>query len=160
MNSYWSISKFCSLLWETPFPKILDDLFSVVYYQINVYQYKLLLIQKQSSEGISENSQENNCVGVSLLIKLQGWRVSNFIKEDTPTQVFSCGFCKIFKNIFFDRQIFLVNSFDSHTKLADLWRRNVTIKIVFLKTHKNETSWTEIIYMSFNIRIWYQYYII
>ena len=42
---------------------------------------------------ISQNSQENICVGVSFLIK--------FIKKETPTQVFSCEFCEIFNNAFF-----------------------------------------------------------
>ena len=29
--------------------------------------------------------------------------VCNFIKKDTPTQVFSCEFCEIFKSTFFYR---------------------------------------------------------
>ena len=38
-------------------------------------------------------------VPVSFLIKLQA--ACNFIKKDTLTQVFSCEFCEISKNIFF-----------------------------------------------------------
>ena len=47
----------------------------------------------------SQNSQENTCARVPFLIKLQ---VSscNFIKKETPGQVFSCEFCEIFKNTF------------------------------------------------------------
>ena len=54
---------------------------------------------------MSQNLQENTCARVSLLIKLQAW--GNFIAglrqlylKKTLTQVFSCEFCKIFKNIF------------------------------------------------------------
>ena len=36
----------------------------------------------------------------SLLIKLLGLQVCNFIKE-SPTQVFSCEYFQIFKNTFF-----------------------------------------------------------
>ena len=44
---------------------------------------------------ISQNSQENTCVRVSFLIKVQAF------KEETLTQVFSCEFCEISKNTFF-----------------------------------------------------------
>ena len=48
---------------------------------------------------ISQNSQENTYAGVSLLIK---WQASacNFIKKETLSQVFFCGFCECFKNTF------------------------------------------------------------
>ena len=39
---------------------------------------------------ISQNSQESTCARVSFLI--------NFIKKETLVHVFSCEFCKIFKN--------------------------------------------------------------
>ena len=41
-----------------------------------------------------QNSQKNTCAKVSFLIKLQAY---NF-KKETLAQVFSCEFCKIFKN--------------------------------------------------------------
>ena len=44
---------------------------------------------------ILQNSQENTCVRVSFLIKLQ------VLKKETLTQVFSCEFCEISKNTFF-----------------------------------------------------------
>ena len=53
------------------------------------------------SVEISRNSQESKCVRVSFLIKLQ--KVCNFIKKETLTQVFSCKFCEISKNTFFNR---------------------------------------------------------
>ena len=46
---------------------------------------------------ILQNSQDNICVGVPFLKKL------NFINEETPTQVFSCEFWEIFMNSFFYR---------------------------------------------------------
>ena len=42
---------------------------------------------------ISENSQENTCARVSFLS-------CNFIKKETLTQMFSCEFSEISKNIF------------------------------------------------------------
>ena len=44
---------------------------------------------------ISQNSQENNCVRVSFLIKLQAK------KKETLAQALSCEFCEISKNNFF-----------------------------------------------------------
>ena len=44
---------------------------------------------------ISQNWQENNCVRVSFLLKLQASACS-FIKKETLAQLFSCEFCKIF----------------------------------------------------------------
>ena len=49
---------------------------------------------------ISQNSKENTCSRVSILIELQA-EVYNFIKKETLAQVFSCEFCEIFKNTFF-----------------------------------------------------------
>ena len=42
---------------------------------------------------ISQISQENTCTRVSFLIKLPA-----FIKKENLAQVFSCEFCKVFKN--------------------------------------------------------------
>ena len=47
-----------------------------------------------------QNLQGNTFVGVSFLIKLQA-PACNFIKNETPTKVFSYEFCKIFKNTLF-----------------------------------------------------------
>ena len=48
---------------------------------------------------ISQNSQENTCPKVSVLIKLQAERPATLLKKRLP-QVFSCEFCKIPKNTF------------------------------------------------------------
>ena len=47
---------------------------------------------------ISQNSQENTCVRVSFLMKLQA---CNFIKKETLAQMFSCEFREITKNTLF-----------------------------------------------------------
>ena len=54
---------------------------------------------KQVLLEISQNSRENTCAKVCFLIKLQA-EICNFIKTEILAQVFSCEFCKIFKNIF------------------------------------------------------------
>ena len=48
-----------------------------------------------------QNAQENTCVGVCFSLKMQAY----FIEKDTPTQVFSCEFCDIFKHIFFNKHL-------------------------------------------------------
>ena len=54
---------------------------------------------------ISKNSQENTCVSVSFLIKLQAWDLgpATLLKKETLAQVFSCEICEISKNTFFHR---------------------------------------------------------
>ena len=70
--------------------------------------YRPFDLQKKSSRGalvfleISQNSQENTYAKVYFLIKLKA-EACNFIKKETLTQVFSCGFCKISKQTFFCR---------------------------------------------------------
>ena len=51
---------------------------------------------------ILQNPQENTCARVSFLIKFQTLFLQLYLKTDS-TQVFACGFCKIFKNTFFYR---------------------------------------------------------
>ena len=53
---------------------------------------------------ISQNSQEKTCAKVSLLIKLQA-SACNYIKKETPAQMFSCELCEIIKNIFFTEHL-------------------------------------------------------
>ena len=50
---------------------------------------------------ISQNSQENTCVGVSFLMKSYRPEACKFVKKETPTQVLSFEFCEVFKNTFF-----------------------------------------------------------
>ena len=37
--------------------------------------------------------------------KFAGLSAYNFIKKETPTQVFSCKYCKIFKSTFFEEHL-------------------------------------------------------
>ena len=46
---------------------------------------------------VLQNSQENTCASVSLLVKLHP-QACNFIKNETLAQVFSCEFWDICKN--------------------------------------------------------------
>ena len=57
---------------------------------------------KKLSLEISQISQENAFARVSFLIKLQA-KTCNFIRKETQAQMFSCEFCKNFKNTFFHR---------------------------------------------------------
>ena len=51
---------------------------------------------------MSQNSQDNNtCANDLILMKLQSTEF-NFIKKEIPAQMFSCEFCKIFLNDFFN----------------------------------------------------------
>ena len=61
---------------------------------------------------ISQISQENTCVRVSFLIKLQasGLHASNFVKNETLAHVFSCEFCEISKNTFYTEHLWTTAS--------------------------------------------------
>ena len=63
------------------------------------YSIKNLLLK------ISQYLQENTCVGVSFFKKVTGLRPCNFIKKETPTRVFSCKICEIFKNTYFEEHL-------------------------------------------------------
>ena len=84
---------------------------------------------------ISQNSQENTCVRVSFLIKLQT-QACNFIKKETLLQVFSCEFCEICKNNFFYRT-HLVAASEIYVKLTDRLQRFI---LVLNKNHFYERN--------------------
>ena len=46
---------------------------------------------------IAQNSQENNCAGISFSY--------DFNKNEALSQVISCKFCELFKNIFFTERL-------------------------------------------------------
>ena len=52
---------------------------------------------------ISQNSQKGTDFEVFFLIA--GLRPATLLKKDTLTQVFSCEFCKFFKNTFFTEHV-------------------------------------------------------
>ena len=52
--------------------------------------------------AFSQYSQKNAFVGVSFNT-VAGLQACNSIKKESPPQVFSCEYCKIFKNSFFYR---------------------------------------------------------
>ena len=49
---------------------------------------------------ISQNSQENNCIGV-FFNKLAGLRSATLLKKEIPTKYFSCKFVKFLRTAFF-----------------------------------------------------------
>ena len=49
---------------------------------------------------ISQNSQENTCVGLAFLLKSQTWGLQLY-KYGTPTQMFDFEFGEIFNSLFF-----------------------------------------------------------
>ena len=71
--------------------------------ECTIYWNAFKYFTKKQPPGVflkfSHNSQENNCVKVSFLINLQalGLRPATVLKN-TPTQVFSRGFCEFFTN--------------------------------------------------------------
>ena len=69
-------------------------------FPVRVFNFNLIL-------KISQNSRENTCGRDSFLIKLM---VCNFIKKESPAQVFSCGFCEISKNTFLYRTLLVAAS--------------------------------------------------
>ena len=50
-----------------------------------------------------QNSKENICAGVSFSVGAGA--ASDFIKKETPVEVFSCEFCEIFKNALFTEDL-------------------------------------------------------
>ena len=48
----------------------------------------------------------------SLFNKAVGFQACNFIKKDTPTQVFSCEYCKIKKSTYFEKHLQVAASGD------------------------------------------------
>ena len=51
---------------------------------------------------ILQNSQENICIQIYFLIKLEVMLIHNFIKNEALMQVFACELRKICKNIIFE----------------------------------------------------------
>ena len=56
-----------------------------------------------------QNSQENTCARVSLLIKFLA-EACSFIKKKTQAQMFSCEFWEISKNTFFTEHLWATAS--------------------------------------------------
>ena len=70
------------------------------------------VLWKKAFLKISQNSQENTWARVYFLIKLQVARVEacNFIKKETPAQVFSCDFVKVSMKTFFTEHLWMTAS--------------------------------------------------
>ena len=74
--------------------------------------------------------QENTCVGFSFLIKFQALCLQYYSRE-TPTQVFSCEYCKIFKNSFFHRTSLMASAAPGVIRdleiMLSIYKLNMTI---------------------------------
>ena len=91
-----------------------------VFYEkgVNIFQLKWLILEEAVAQmcsmkkvflEISQNSQENTCARVSILIKLQALPTT-FLKKRLWHRCFFCEFCKISKNTFFYRTPLVVAS--------------------------------------------------
>ena len=61
-------------------------------------------VKKKLFLQILQFSRESTCVGVSFLIKLLAFRPATLLKK-TPIQVFSCEYCEIFQNTYFEKHL-------------------------------------------------------
>ena len=64
-----------------------------------------MFCQKKTFLKTPQNSQENTCATITFWLKLQAWGI-----KKTLAQVFSCEFCEIFKNSFFNRTALVATS--------------------------------------------------
>ena len=83
------------------FSHTLNDLHTLDKFSFTFRSSRSQIIIKIGVLKVSQYSQENTCVRVSI-DNAAGLQPCNFIKE-TQTQVFSCEYCEIFKNSFFYR---------------------------------------------------------
>ena len=86
---------------------------------------------------ISQNSQENTSARVSEASSC------NFIKKETKTQVFSCEFCEISKNIFFTEHLWWLLLCILQGKVELSSQNTFTIKVIskFIKVKNCGTYW-------------------
>ena len=78
-------------------------------HQFFLHNYRYCYNKKQPSGGvlqkgvlqISHNSQENTCPKDLILMKLQIYKVNNFIKKRIPAHIFCCKFYEISHNTHF-----------------------------------------------------------
>ena len=67
------------------------------------------VLQEKAFLEMLQNSQENTCARVSLLIKFLA-EACSFIKKKTQAQMFSCEFWEISKNTFFTEHLWATAS--------------------------------------------------
>ena len=64
------------------------------------YNEQEVFYQKKLSLKILQYSQENNCVGVSFLVKMQGLRTATLLKRDSNTGIFLTVLQIFYKKLF------------------------------------------------------------
>ena len=79
-----------------------------------------VLLERVSLE-LAQNSQENTCVRVFFLIKLQA-SVCNFIKKETLAQLFSCEFFEICNKTVFTEHLWATAPVLKFERLHVIWK--------------------------------------
>ena len=102
---------------------------------------------------ISQNSQENTCAKVSVLISLQA-KICN--KKETLVQVFSFEFCKISKNTFsYIRRSAAASYFGKGSFVITIFCEKISQEFLFnwanLKRKNEEVSWC--VWMGFYLSV-------
>ena len=95
---------------------------------------------------ILQYSQENTCVGISFLIKMQAFRAPALLKRDSNTGVF-CKHWEIFKNTYFEEHLRTAASeifswpFSYMNKEHRKWRRRFLKNRTKQKPFENSAIW-------------------
>ena len=144
---FFRTKKVCSLvflIFRKCQPWVVPSMFLNFYQTPGSCSYKIVLIKQRWSSHrrcsvkmlvvkISQNSEKSTCVGVSF--KLSCRPVCNLIKKETPTQMFSCEFCKIFWIAFLkntsERLLLKRVSYMKNIKLFILMENPITLQKIF-----------------------------
>ena len=85
------------------------------------------LYSEAATGDVHENIHMETPVLESLFNKAAGLPVCKFIKKETPIQVFSCDYCKVFKKTYFEEYLRTAASVYS----KDLWNIRIVSEICF-----------------------------
>ena len=105
---------------------------------------------------ISQYSQENTCVGISFLIKMQAFRAPALLKRDSNTGVF-CEHWEIFKNTYFEEHLQTAASesftwtFFYMNKYHRKWRRHFLKNKTKQKPFENSAIWKKLAFSWFSL---------
>ena len=86
---------------------------------------------------ISQNSQENTCARVTC-VRPEAY---NFIKKETPVQIFSWGFCEISKNTFFTEHLRMTASEWWNNQRSLIWSTDNLSSFKWLIWSWDRTFW-------------------
>ena len=93
-----------------------------------MYSLSLFSLYLEAATGdVYENVHMETPVLESLFNKAAGLPVCKFIKKETPIQVFSCDYCKVFQKTYFEKYLRTAASVYS----KDLWNIRIVPEICF-----------------------------